>query len=495
MLFSELTAKPHEINTVIDIYINTHWEEILQDLQTLISIPSFRENDKAQPLDNAPFGPGPRKALDAILNIAKRMGLTTADLAGYLGYADYYNTANAATTKRQIGVIGHVDVVPAGPGWNTDPYTLTRKDGFLLGRGVIDDKGPLLVALHALNIWKQYGVDLPYNVRFLFGAAEETGMEDVVRYRQQFKDPDFLFTPDAEFPVCYGEKGHWDATLISQPFTNGNLIDIRGGTASNAVPGEAFAIVRYDGSRATISHTTDRSNTYHDCRKGLPQAGRITITDLHNGTIRIDACGKCQHASTPQKGINAIGVLIDYLLATHLCTNEENLFLQLEQQLLSTTDGRAFGCACSDEDFGALTMVGGMISYENGRVQQTIDCRFPACISAQEIEQNINKAAHSCGAILKRDACMEPFLVDPQSHEIQALLRAYNDATGENAVPFTMGGGTYARMFSNAASFGPEKPWVPVPNWVGSMHGPNEGISEKNLQEALRIYARVLVSF
>ena len=85
--------------------------------------------------------------------------------------------------------------------------------------------------------------------------------------------------------------------------------------------------------------------------------------------------------------------------------------------------------------------------------------------------------------------------MDPQSHEIQALLRAYNDATGENAVPFTMGGGTYARMFSNAASFGPEKPWVPVPNWVGSMHGPNEGISEKNLQEALRIYARVLVSF
>ena len=72
---------------------------------------------------------------------------------------------------------------------------------------------------------------------------------------------------------------------------------------------------------------------------------------------------------------------------------------------------------------------------------------------------------------------------------IQALLSAYNEATGENAETFTMGGGTYARHFSNAASFGPEKSWVDFPDWVGSMHGPDEGVSEELLREAFRIYA------
>lgn len=85
--------------------------------------------------------------------------------------------------------------------------------------------------------------------------------------------------------------------------------------------------------------------------------------------------------------------------------------------------------------------------------------------------------------------------MDPNCPEVQTLLNAYNSATGENAQPFTMGGGTYARMFSKAASFGPEKPWIPVPEWVGGMHSPDEGISEESLKEALAIYARVLIGF
>ena len=140
-------------------------------------------------------------------------------------------------------------------------------------------------------------------------------------------------------------------------------------------------------------------------------------------------------------------------------------------------------------------MVGGMISLHGNSIRQTIDCRFPTCITADEIEMHIRRASCACGASIWRDSCMEPFLVDLQSPEIQTLLRAYNEATGENAEPFTMGGGTYARLFSNAASFGPEKPWVPVPDWVGGMHSPNEGISEEALKEALRIYARVLIGF
>ena len=63
------------------------------------------------------------------------------------------------------------------------------------------------------------------------------------------------------------------------------------------------------------------------------------------------------------------------------------------------------------------------------------------------------------------------------------------EATGESAKPFTMGGATYARHFASAASFGPEMPWLETPEWVGGMHGPDEGVSEEQMKKAFRIYA------
>ncbi len=462
-----------QIDAALDEYLHDHWSEVLSDLETLVRIPSFRENDQARLEEGAPFGPGPRAALTAILDIAQRMGFETRDLDGYLGLADFPGEPGAT---KQIGIIGHVDVVPAGSGWTVEPYELTRKEGFLMGRGVIDDKGPVVVALHAMNVWRQLGVVFPYTLRFLFGAAEETGMEDVDFYQQRFPDPDFLFTPDAEFPVCYGEKGHYDGTLVSSPFTEGKLRAFQGGTAPNAVPGSAFALVACDNA------TT------------LPHANRIAVSDLQDGTVRIDATGKSRHASTPEGSINAIGLVVDYLLETDLCTTEERAFLQFEQRLLKHTDGSGFDCACSDADFGALTMVGGMISLEKGRLRQTIDCRFPTCITADEIENRILQAAAEYGVSLQRDSLMEPFLTNPQSPEVKALLAAYAAVSGEDVSPFTMGGGTYARKFSHAVSFGPERPWVPVPDWVGSMHGPDEGISKESLKEALTIYARALIN-
>ena len=51
-----------------------------------------------------------------------------------------------------------------------------------------------------------------------------------------------------------------------------------------------------------------------------------------------------------------------------------------------------------------------------------------------------------------------------------------------------MGGGTYARNFACAVSFGPEEPAAATPSWVGPMHGPDEGASEEALKRALKIY-------
>ena len=222
------------LQDAINSYFENHWEDVIADLDVLVRIASVEKLDEGT--EKAPYGPGPRAALTAVLEIAECMGFETCDCEGRIGYADM-----PGESETQIGIIGHVDVVPAGPGWTFPPFEVSRKEGYLIGRGVADDKGPVVVALHALKFWRDRldteGRRFPYTVRFLFGANEETNMKDVVYYREHYPDPAFLFTPDAEFPVCYGESGICSGTLSSAPIGGGSVVELEGGVAVNAVPG------------------------------------------------------------------------------------------------------------------------------------------------------------------------------------------------------------------------------------------------------------------
>lgn len=459
-----------ELVKKIDAYLDNNWDAMVEDIATLVRIPSFQEDD--QKTEGAPFGPGPKEALTAALDMAADMGFQTHDAEGYIGFADFPGASDT-----QIGIIGHMDVVPAGPGWTFEPYAVTRKEGYLIGRGTLDDKGPSVMALHAMKFWKDAqdegaAPQFPYTIRFLFGANEESGMADVKYYHQHYDDPAFLFTPDAEFPVCYGEKGGYDGLLSSKPIPESErvIVEFEGGAATNAVPGIAHAVVKANASE-------------------LPAADRITITEAGPGLARLEAAGKGAHASLPDDGINAIGLIVDYLLANGLCSADERSFLELDQKLLNHTDGSGLGLNTSDEYFGPLTIVGGTIKLEGDRFMQSLDSRFPTSITADEITERLRQLADQIGGTFEQTLLMEPFLVKPDSPVIQALLNAYNEATGEDAKPFTMGGGTYAREFKSGASFGPEKPWIKDPAWVGTMHGPDEGVSEELLKQSFKIYA------
>lgn len=462
-----------ELSRKIDTYLQRNWESMVGDIETLVRIPSFE--DLQQACDGAPFGPGPKEALTAALEIASDMGFQTHDAEGYIGFADF-----PGESETQIGIIGHMDVVPAGPGWTFDPYAVTRKEGYLLGRGTLDDKGPSVMALHAMKFWKDLqdagdAPQFPYTVRFLFGANEESGMKDVAYYHKHYDDPEFLFTPDAEFPVCYGEKGGYDAVITSKPIEECAriVVEFEGGAATNAVPGLAYAVVK--------------ANAHE-----LPETDRIAVTEAGPGLARLEATGKGAHASMPDEGINAIGLIVDYLLSHGLCGTDEREFFELDQKLLNYTDGSGIGIKSSDAYFGPLTVVGGTIALQNDRFIQTLDSRFPTSISAAEINERLRQLTAEIGATFKNTLLMEPFLVNPDSPVIQALLDAYNEATGEDAKPFTMGGGTYAREFKSGASFGPEKPWIKNPEWVGTMHGPDEGVNEELLKQSFKIYALTL---
>ena len=450
-------------NERIDQFIQAQRENILRDIGRLVAVPSVE--GPAAP--GAPFGPGLRAALDEALAIAAELGLAPGEGEGHIGWAD----VPGAEKEKYLATITHLDVVPEGNGWDADPFTLRVRDGWLLGRGVADDKGPSVLCLYALKFLKDEAGPLRYPVRALLGCNEETNMKDVAWYNAHEKPPVFCFTPDAEFPLCNGEKGQFEADLLS-PVLNGDILDFEGGVARNAVPDRASALIRAE-------------------LAALPVAEGITL-EQEAGGVRVRGWGKSGHAAMPQGTVNAIGLVVDYLLANGIGSEAERAFLQLLHKLHSAWDGTGLGIQADDGLFDPLTVVGGVIRMENGALRQTVDCRFPTSTNGSVLEAALRKAAGDAGVVCM-DHVNEPFYIGVDAAPIHALMEAYCQVTGEEAKPFTMGGGTYARHFPLAVSFGPENSNAVLPDFAGPMHGANEGAKFEHLLAALKIYILALL--
>ena len=451
------------LNQKIDTFIAANKEQLLRDIAALVSVNSV----ESTPAEGAPFGAGARAALDKTLELAAGMGLATRNCENYIGYAEL----PGAEAEKYLATICHVDVVPEGNGWTQDPFQMQIRDGWLIGRGVADDKGPMVVTLYALKFLKEQETALRYPIRALIGDNEETSMRDVDYYLKNYPAPVFCFTPDAEFPVCNGEKGHFGAELVS-PVCNGEIKAFEGGVANNAVPDRASALVETDITK-------------------LKNAPNITLEPEGNG-VRIRGWGKSGHAAMPEGTVNAIGLVVNYLLDNDLCNETERAYLEALKKLHASTAGTGLGIDCADGPFGPLTVIGGRIYMKDGHIVQTMDSRYPTCTTGEEMAEKIRQAIGT-GAALEHVESAEPFYIGADTPAIKACIDTYNEVTGENATPFTMGGGTYARYFPYAVSFGPEHNDMVLPAFGGPMHGANEAAPIDKLLEALKIYILALL--
>ncbi len=442
----------------IQSFIRANEQNILRDLARLVAIPST----EGEPQPGAPFGPGPKAALEEALKISEELGLGTHNEQGYIGWAELPGKEK----EKYLGVIGHLDVVPAGNGWDDDPFTLRQKEGWVLGRGVMDDKGPVLLCLYALKYLREQGKALRYPIRILLGANEESGMGDIEYFVQNCPQPAFCFTPDAEFPVCNGEKGIFQGWLRSEKL-EGRLLKFEGGVAMNAVPDQAAALVA-----APMS--------------ALPPMEHITLEADGPERTWVRGWGISGHASIPADTRNAIGLVADCLLKSGLFRGEELACLQALHKIHSATDGSGVGLAASDGRFTPLTLVGGMVELKDGVLSQSVDIRYPTTMTKEKLEQGFAKA---CTCMKLTDVeCEVPFYIEPDHPAIQTLIDTYNEVTGEGKKPFTIGGGTYARHFPLAVSFGPEHTDDPMPPFAGPIHGANEGADWRRMLEALEVY-------
>lgn len=305
-------------------------------------------------------------------------------------------------------------------------------------------------------------------------------MSDVHHYLETHDDPAFLFTPDAEFPLGNAEKGLFGATFASAPIADGRILSWSGAEATNAIPSESVCELAVDAAALPAPHAN---------------ADRLSIEAAGEGVARITAHGIGGHAAMPEGTLNAVGIIVGYLRELEgVLSADEERFLELLSIVHADTAGEAMGIASSDEAFGPLTSNAGVISVGEGRITQSLDCRCPASITAGEIERTLSELAARYGATLEDISTKVPFSVDASHPAVQTLIDVYREVTGDgDAKPFSMGGGTYARNFACAVSFGPEEPLSNAPDWVGPMHGPDEGANEASLRRALKIYILALV--
>ena len=407
----------------------TYFDRALLKSIELIRIPSVKEAPLSGRV-NAPFGENVRRCLDIALSAAAELGFDTVDLEGYCGFADVGDGA-------LFGILGHLDVVPLGEGWSHPQGEIV--DGILYGRGAVDDKTPIILCLYATAQLISEGYRPKKRIRILFGCDEESGdWQCMQHYNDTYGRLKDGFSPDADFPVIYAEKGILHVAL-KLPLDCPALTAIEGGTRINMVA-----------DRCTLS-----------------------LDDAH-----YSFSGKSAHGSQPDKGDNAI------LKALSFVSARSRVAARL-LSALTATDGSGLGIAMSDEQSGALTLNVGLISLSDGTLTVSLDIRYPVSYTAEHILSLISSAMPEAEVDVL--GIQEPLSVDKNGHTIQTLLSAYNSVTGQNALPIAIGGGTYARAMDGGVAFGPE-----FPDEDNCIHQVDERISLTSLRRAYDIYLRAI---
>ncbi|MGN0665532.1 MAG: Sapep family Mn(2+)-dependent dipeptidase [Huintestinicola sp.] len=457
-----------------------HFEETVQLIDTLVSIPSVL--GKAE--EGMPYGRECRRAIDTAGDILRRDGFVVKEFEGHAV------TASFDTGEAQLGILAHLDVVPEGEGWTVPPFALTRSEGKLLGRGTIDDKGPAAAVIAAMRIVRELGIPLKKNVRLILGSNEENGSTDMEYYSSREAFPPMLFTPDGSYPVINIEKGMIRYDMVcDMPGGERMLLEAGGGEVYNAVPDSAYAVIRGVDENEVLGYINCQTcSNRSECTTGEHYGGAV-LNVINNGdnTLRITSEGKRVHASTPDGGINAVTGLIRLL--SRLGLDIPHTLTGLSEKFpCSDTSGGAAGIAVSDEKSGGLTLVLSRFDCDGKTLRAGFDLRFPVCAKGEDIASALDRIAADIGMTGERVIVSEPHYADENSEFVRTLLDVYEDVTGEKGRCLAIGGGTYVHDTENGVAFGAEHS-----DRDNHMHGADEFITEEELLEDIIMYAEAIV--
>lgn len=456
----------------IDEWLEKHKDMLTRDICELVRIKSVADKDNLI----KPFGQGCRDVLDKFIEICGRHGLESENHEYYV--AESYNPS-WKNKKGRIGLMGHLDVVPEGKGWTYPPYDGVVKDGWIIGRGAQDNKGPCIAALYTLLCLRDLGIEMHHDIRVLAGTNEENGMDDAVYYANKCRIPDFTIVVDSPFPLCYGEKGIVEAWMISNDSFTNEVIHFAGGAVSNQIPSDAELVLQYHQCFEGILEKTDEAC---ECRR-------------EGNNVKIQAKGIAGHIAFPDKTKNAISVLADFVLKRGLLLEKRDRdIMKFVLEASSYSNGDGVGIACNDEISGELVCGCGIVKMQEHKVQININARCPVTADGYEILDRMKTYISAKGFDLGKTRVLESNYYPKESQIIRNLSQTFQSVTGLKWEPQIFSAGTHARKIPNAVAYGPgclnelTMPYEPFPDGHGGAHQPDEAQSIDSLCLAIKIY-------
>lgn len=434
-------------------------DEMFESIKESVAICSV----KGDPEPDAPYGREVKEALDHALALGEKMGFKTGNVDNRVGWIEY------GDGEEMVGILGHMDVVPLGEGWDHDPLGCEVCDGRMYGRGVQDDKGPTIGAIYALKAIRDLNLPIDRRIRVLFGCDEESGSSCVEHYIKVGGElPTIGFTPDAQFPAIFCEKGQtfWDISKKIEEKPAIKVLSIEGGVAKNVVTPKCTLIAEGD--------------------LVVEEKDYITVEKKDGKTI-VTAEGVSAHGSTPELGKNAAIRLFDALKENHFGGDVQRMIDFIMEKIGWETNGKSLDICYEDEETGNTTVNLGVIKCDEEELSFTLDIRYPKNAKEEDVVTSVTDHAKSYGLEVENE--LHSLLYVPKDSElVQKLTKVYCEETGDmDAKPIAIGGGTYAKSFDNMVAFGPI-----FPGEEEVIHAPNEYANMDNLVRSIQITAAAM---
>ncbi|WP_020007463.1 dipeptidase PepV [Salinicoccus albus] len=450
-------------------------DELLQDLSGLLEIDSV----KGESSKDAPVGKGPKKALDYMLSLGQRDRMTTKEVEHLAGHIE------CGTGEKVFAILGHVDVVPPGSGWATDPFKPEIKNDEIYARGVQDDKGPTMAAYYAMKILNDHTSEFKYRPRLIVGTDEESDWRCTEAYFKSQEMPDAGFAPDAAFPLIHGEKGITTFNIIQKQMPlderepNIELKVLISGERYNMVPESAEAKLK------VLQNMSEVIQSFEDFLRVEAADGHY---EIDNGFLRLSINGQSAHGSTPEKGVNAGFVLLKFLDTINLDNNATEFVDFANRKILNNQDGSKFNMYHRHAEMGDTSVNVGMINYtEVDGGLFGVNLRYPEGLDFDAAINDLKREILPAGFIIEDVTNQTPHYVDKNDGLVKVLLESYRNHTDDDSEPYTIGGGTYARTLERGVAFG-----AMFKHTEDTMHQKNERMKVEELLLATEIYLETL---
>ncbi len=461
------------MNISLNNYIDKIKDEIITSTCEIINIPSvFNDSDNS----NTPFGKYTVDALEYILNLGKSFGFRSQNIDNKCGYIEF------GKGEKLVGIIGHLDVVPADDTWTFEPFNATVSDNKIYGRGAIDDKGPTIAALYAMKaVHDNYQLDK--RVRLILGLNEENNWKCIERYKETEELPTVSFSPDANFPCIYAEKTI-ESLYLKQAYIKNSSLYIENistnHNAINVVPKFCEITIGF-----SIHEMNDIKSTIYNILHQYQY--NIDIDVIDSTHIKLISKGISSHAAHPELGDNAISKLI---IVVNDLFNYYNIHLEILDYFVKYIGddylGKNLKIDFKDES-GILTLNTAQFSLENNFLTIGFNLRIPVTIDYNVIEESFKEYATK-NLKVEVARIQEPLYIEKSNDLVQKLCTIFNDYNHSNFLPEAIGGGTYARAFNNCISFGPQ-----MPGDKDMCHQADEYISIDNLLFCTKVYAEAIL--